>query len=446
MLESIVESKYMVLPARRRIVLTFLDQSVSSVSNFVTGIAIARLSGAAAFGQYMLVLMLWFVVVGLHRAIITEPVIVASPHAEDGCALQKQGVGAELGLGVSVSACVAAAGLALSSAGVDEGRLMLAFSPWFVPLLLQDYWRAMAFKERRPGRALINDTVFACVQFAGIGALWALDLRSAGFVVGAWGVGATAGAVQGWLSFGRPTACLTEGPRLVRRLWPVSRWMAAEFVTGFASNQAYLGFAAFLLSAVDYGGYRAALNLLGPIVVILHASGNVGLPEASRRADPDDPSALRHLARRLSLSTALCVAVYGGIVVLFGRSFLRFLYGPEFTGFGLFATLAAVQALLAAFVFGETIALKATGRMRRLWRVRLIVTAASLVSMYVLVGLMGAIGAGWAGVATAVYYALGTYMVYRAELRRPDSKAAGLKAVLADSRSVFPATSSEDVF
>ena len=435
----------MVASARHRIVLTFLDQSVSSVSNFVTGIAVARLSGAAAFGQYMLVLMVWFVVVGLHRALITEPVIVASAHAEDARTLQRQGVTAELGLGLFVSVTVAAAGLVLASVGISEGVLMLAFSPWFVPLLLQDYWRAMAFNQRRPEHALLNDSVFACVQFVAIGVLWALGWRSAGYIVAAWGLGATAGALLGWFMFHRTIGRLTEGSQLIRRLWPVSRWMAAEFVTGFASNQAYLAFAAFLLSATDYGGFRAAINLMGPIVVILHASGNVGLPEASRRADPDDPSALDHFARRLSFATAACVALYGGVVVFFGSHLLGFLYGPAFEGFSLLATLAAIHALVAAFVFGEAMALKAMGRMRRLWRMRLVITAASLVSMYVLVGQMGVVGAGWAGVATGLYYTVGTYIVYRTELRRPSHEADELKAVLTESRSVFPATSSEEI-
>lgn len=435
----------MASPVRRRIVLTILDQSVSSVSNFVTGIAVARLAGAAAFGEYMLVLMVWFVVVGLHRALITEPVIVATPHMGRGHLVQQQGVGAELALGTFVAVFVAAAGLALASAGLAEGRLMLAFAPWFVPLLLQDYWRAMAFKDRRPGLALANDTVFACVQFAAIGGVWALGLRGAGYVVGAWGLGATAGAVLGWCSLGGTAGHLGEGGRLMRRLWPISRWMAAEFVTGFASNQAYLAFAAFLLSSTDYGGFRAALNLLGPIVVILHASSNVGLPEASRRADPDNPSGLHRFARRLSVGTSICVAIYGSILAFSGSYLLGLLYGPEFEGFGFLAALASIQALVAALVFGESIALKAMGRMRRLWRVRLVVAAASLVTMYILVRHMGAVGAGWAGVATGVYYAVGTYMVYRAELRRSGAEAGDLKGVLAGHRSMFPATSGEEL-
>ena len=54
---------------RRRILLTFSDQAVSSASNFVTGVAVARLAGVARFGDYMLTIMVWLIVVGVHRAV-----------------------------------------------------------------------------------------------------------------------------------------------------------------------------------------------------------------------------------------------------------------------------------------------------------------------------------------------------------------------------------------
>jgi len=50
---------------RRRILLTFSDQAVSSASNFVTGVAVARLAGVARFGDYMLTIMVWLIVVGV---------------------------------------------------------------------------------------------------------------------------------------------------------------------------------------------------------------------------------------------------------------------------------------------------------------------------------------------------------------------------------------------
>ena len=404
--------------AQRRLVLTFADQSVASTSNFATGIVIARLAGASEFGKFMLALMIWFVAVGVHRALITDPVIVSSSEVDDRHQLMAQGLTADVLLGAIMSALIAGAGLATMAAGERLGVLMLALSPWVICLLVQDYWRAMAFKERRPGLALANDLVFATVQGSVIVLFLVLGWRGSPWIIAAWGLGATAGGIFGLLWFPAASS-LADGWHVLVRLWPLSRWMLADFATKFTSDQAYLAFVAFLLSQVDYGGFRAATSLMGPVIVVVHAGANIGLPEASRRRDPNDRAALQRFARLLTAGTSFCILIYGAGIALGGRSLLRALYGPEFAHYHALATLAALQSLIGASAFGQEIALRAAGRMRLLWRIRLLVAAASLGSAAVFVWWLGTIGAGWAGVVTGAYFTTAVYLVYRAELCRP---------------------------
>lgn len=402
---------------QRRTVITFLDQSVSSISNFATGVVVARLSGAAEFGQYMLVLVIWLLAIGLHRALVTEPLIIKSREMDDHRAMISHGLSAEVVFASAVSVSVAVGGLTAMVAGASAGGLILASAPWFLPLLVQDYWRGMAFQQRRPGLALINDVVFATVQALAILVVWLLGWRSAAFIISAWGVGATAGAALGMWWF-REVSALSAGFRMLRSVWPLSRWMLADFLTGFAATQAYLFFAVLLLSDVDYGGFRAAFNLMGPTVVILHAGANVGLPEAARRTDPSDLTDLRRFARQLSTVTSIFITAYGVLVALGGKQLLTFVYGSEFSRFAPLVALGAIQQILGVLVFGQAIALKAAGRMRRLWQVRLLAASASLTSMVLLVSWLGTIGSGWAGVATSLYYVAAVYAVYAAEIIR----------------------------
>jgi len=403
---------------RRRVGLTFVDQAVSSASNFGTGVIVARVAGAVEFGQFMLVFMIWVVALGTHRALVSEPMVITSPDVGNRSVPVAHGVGAEVLLAAAMSVVVAVAGLAALAAGASYGGPLLALAPWFVPLIVQDYWRAMVFQLRRPGLALANDLVFAGVQVLAVVACVATGRRSVEWIIAAWGVGASAGALLGFRWFpgiSRPV----EGLRLLRRLWPTSRWLAADFSTGFASDQAYLVFAAVLLSQTDYGGFRAAVSLTGPVVVILLAGGNIGLPDAARRVGTGDWEGLRTFARRLTMATLVCVGVYGALVAGAGRQLLDVLYGEEFAGYDLLATLSALRYVLLVSVFGQLIALKAAGRMRRLWRARLLMAALSAVSMVVLVSWLGPAGAGWSGVVTAVSYAVAIYLIYRAELREP---------------------------
>lgn len=382
---------------------------------------IARLSGAVEFGHYALTFTLWLIIVGVHRALITEPVIVSSGALGDRDGrrnVMADGIGAELILGGAISAFAAIAGGMMLAIGYGVGALVLALSPWLTGLLIQDYWRAMSFRERRPERALANDLLFATVQAASIGVFVFLGLRTAPWIVTAWGIGGLAGALAGLFwhpGVGRPA----EGWRLLHGFWDKSRWFLADFGTSFASDQSYVALTAVLLSQADYGGFRAAYSLLGPSIVIAVAAGNIGLPEASRRADAHDQGPLHHFARRLNVATFAALAAYGLFVAVAGRHLLTLVYGGEFARFAPIASLVAGGYALLGAVFGFGIALKVAGKMRRLWRARVVVAALSLTSMVVLVRALGATGAGWAGVATSIFFVAAVWFVYRYELDRP---------------------------
>lgn len=399
----------------RRVLLTLADQAVSSVSNFATGVAVARLAGPVAFGHFMLAFTIWVVILGLHRSLVTEPVTVTSPEA--GRADLGHAVAAELALAAALSGAVAAGGLLAVAAGIPVGVPITALSVWIVPLLLQDFWRAMAFRDRRPGRALLNDLLFAAVQGVALVVFALVGWRSAAQLIGAWGLGATAGAILGFFPV-KGLAPVRRGISSLRRLWPTSRWMLADFSTGFGAEQAYLAYVALLLSQADYGGFRAAFGLMGPVMVIVHAGYNVGLPEAARYVKREDAAGLRRFARRLALVVSAGIGAYGAVVAADGAQVLGLVYGDRFRPFGLLVTLAAVQYLVMVSVFGLSISLKASGRMRLLWRARLGAAAASLTSVTLLVHRLGPAGAGWAGVATGVFYAAAVLWVYRRESGR----------------------------
>jgi O-antigen/teichoic acid export membrane protein len=402
---------------RSPIALTVADQAVSSASNFVTGVVIARLTGATEFGDYALTLSIWLVVVGLHRALVSEPVIVRSS-SDDSHPFLARGVGAELLLGTAVGLVVAAGGLAAAAAGSRVGVLMLALSPWFPVLLVQDYWRAMAFRAGHPGRALINDIVFAAVQFGAIAVFVPLGLRTAPAIITAWGLGATVGALLGFRWF--PGALsLREGWGVLRGVWDQSRWMLADFVTSFASDQAFVAFVALLLPRAEYGGFRAAYSLVGPAYVLGMAAGNIGLPGAARRSGPDQRDELHRYARRLTLGTAGSMGVYGLVVAVVARPLLTTVYGPEFAQYAPLVVLGAIWYTILGGALGQITALKATGKIRLLWRYRVLVAIGSLTSLIVLDHELGINGVGWAGVATGCYFALAVRLLYRRELGRP---------------------------
>ncbi|MDQ2826654.1 MAG: hypothetical protein M3Y04_06820 [Actinomycetota bacterium] len=405
--------------SRRRAMLTVTDQVVSSGSNFATGVAVARLSGISQFGQYMVVVVFWLVLVGLHRALITEPMVVTSRDADDLRSRLADGLAAEAVYGCVVGLLVAAGGGLALLGGHSLGVPLLAMSVWLPGLLIQDYWRAMAFQRARPGAALANDTAFVIVQAVATVAFALVGWRSVGYMITAWGLGGLAGALYGFRRFPAVSRPM-QGWEMLARLWPRSRWILADFASGYMTEQANLLLAAVLLSTVDFGGFRAAYTLIGPILILLLAEMNLGLPEATRRACSDDPDALAHFARRLSAVTFVCVAAYGVLLAVAGRRLLSMVYGPSFPTFSPLVSLGALSFAVASLSTGEGIALKAGARMSLVWRARLFVGLVSLASLVVLVQWLGVVGAGWSSVVTAATWAISMQVVYRLELRRSD--------------------------
>ncbi len=156
--------------------------------------------------------------------------------------------------------------------------------------------------------------------------------------------------------------------------------------------------------------------------MIALAAGNIGLPEAARRADGQDCRALRFFARRLSLWTTGLFALYATAVAVGGGRVLAVLYGAPFRRFGDIAALIALAYVISALVFGPGVALKAAGHVRRLWFIRVAVAVASLLSVTILVSRFGLEGAGWAAVANTALYCAGVYLVFAADLSPADER------------------------
>jgi O-antigen/teichoic acid export membrane protein len=408
--------------------LTVIDQLISSASNFTLGVLIARAGGAEGLGTFGVAFLIWLAVVGTNRALVTEPMTVIKP-TEGRQASLAEGLLASLVLGVVAAILLATADVVLALFEIEPVAL-LALAPCIPSLLAHDYNRATAFRLQRPERALFSDIGFALVQGVGSVALLVLDVTNTAAFIAVWGLGATVGALIGiGLNRIRPTT--RGGVALLRDLWPRSRWFLAEFGTAFPADQGYLFLLPILLGTSQFGLYRAGAGLIGPIVVVFIAGGNIGLPESVRRLRRDG---MRGLAAYAPLLTAVIVAVtvlYCGLVAIFASEVLRLTYGAEFAGAVTITRLIAAQYLLLALSFGFGQAAKAAGRMRQLWATRAVSAAISITSLVLLVHAFGLVGAGLASMTAGAAYSVGVIVAYR---RIRDSHLSGIDSTPTEPR------------
>src|SRR6476469_5533852 len=125
--------------------LTLADQFVSSASNFALGVVIARVGGANALGAFGVAFVVWLAVLGINRAVVTEPMTVRGTPPGKGDLVE--GCAASLLLGVVAGVALAVVGGGLVLVGAQTGAFALfALAPWLPTLLAQDYCRSMAFR------------------------------------------------------------------------------------------------------------------------------------------------------------------------------------------------------------------------------------------------------------------------------------------------------------
>src|SRR6476620_9115747 len=82
--------------------LTVADQMISSASNFMLGVIIARAGGAEALGTFGVAFLVWLGVVGANRALVTETMTVTGSTDPRGAQIL-EGLLATLVLAVAVA-------------------------------------------------------------------------------------------------------------------------------------------------------------------------------------------------------------------------------------------------------------------------------------------------------------------------------------------------------
>lgn len=403
--------------APQRALLTTIDQGFSSASNFVVGVAVARIAGPAGLGGFSLAYGCWLVLAALHRSLVTDPMAIENdvvlPNAP---ARLRRGFASEVVLALGAAACILVAGIPLYFGGQRTfGLAMIAVVPWLPFLLVQDYWRWTGFMRREPGRALANDTVFNIVQAACFVTVAVSGIHSVVLVIASWGAGAAAGAFFGlWQFKVRPT--IREGITGLRSRWHMSKWLAGNSVLGWAASQASVLLAGFILGPAGLGALRAAQTLVqGPALVLIQAGGSIGLPEASRALLDRGWAGLRRVSIIVSVAGILSIGLVGSAVVVMGGTLLRLTYGPAFSRYWPASELFALAFLISSIGLGPILVLKTTRNTRSLFRVQLVTLGVSIAAVSVLAVTRGVTGAAAAAIVTALANVVGlTYFGRRA--------------------------------
>jgi O-antigen/teichoic acid export membrane protein len=396
----------------------FVDQAVSSGTNFGLTLLAGRALGPSGLGVIVIAFAIYLLILAFQRALLTDPLVSSSAAlgSDDRSLAIRRGLTVGLFGATGATLCLVVLGMTIHG---HAGRGLLIIAPWLLPALVQDFWRTILFQERRAAAAAANDGCWAIVMVLTAPLAWLLDTDWA--MAACWGSGALVAALLGFAqTHVRPDAPQNAFSWWRARLWPFGRWLGIEGMVYAVSASATVFLLNGVLGAKAVGGIRAAQSLFAPLTLILPAISLPGLPAIARRlaASPRDAIGL---AVRLGTSVSALAALYGAAMIVLGTNLIQVVFGASFGAYGDLATPIALWQVVAGLSVGFNLFLTAQRRGRDLLLIGVTGSVGSLVIVPLLAWVGGVTGAAWgfslyAAVATALSAAL-AFRSYRLTVR-----------------------------
>ena len=370
----------------------FVDQVFSSLTNFGLFLVAGRLLGPAGLGVVFVGFSSYLVALGFQRALVTDPLVASSAGRGPVTRLRMTRCGLTTSmLGAS------AAGAVLATFGLvvpgPLGRGLLLFAPWLVAALVQDFWRAVLFRDGRAVAATANDGVWLLVMGLSFPLAW--FGRSEWPIVVCWGAGALVSASLGFFQARvRPAKPLAGLGWWRSEAWPFGRWLGLNSVLYSLGSYATIFVLAGLLGAGPLGGLRAIESIFAPLSLIIPALALPGLP-AVTRALAVSFAAARRLALQLGAVATGATLLYVLVLSVGREQVLPLVFGQSFSTFTNLVWPVGGGQIISSTALAFGLVLKAQRRGRELLLSGAVGAVATLGLSAGLASQFGVLGAAW---------------------------------------------------
>jgi len=324
--------KLRISPAHRRIGWITADQAISSLTNLVLSILVARQVSVEDFGIFALVYATYLFALELVRALVLESLVISFSGDYEGA---RRAAPSVLGAALSAAIVMSLACLAVAFVGPSQMRGASALLAAALPgLILQDACRSILLAYRRPRAAFVNDLTWGFVLVVGIPILGGLSQPSVAAFLLLWGATGTLSAVLGLFQVASVPA-IARAREWMRQTRPRGPYFLLDFLVDSAALQVSIILVGTFAGLAAVGAFNAARVAVGPIGVLILAVSMVITSEGRRLAE--DPARLRFFVGGVGVAMLLTGAAWGLIV-----RFLPVSIGEAMLG----ASFVAAQAVL----------------------------------------------------------------------------------------------------
>lgn len=382
------------------------DQSLSSLTNFVLGVVVARSVTANEFGAFSLAFSVYMLMLGLTRSTSTEPLLVRFTTPSDSWtrgASSAAGAVAIMGL-LSGIGCIIV-GVSLGGA---LGSALIGLGITLPGLMVQDAWRFAFFARGRAVQAFVNDLVWSVALVVTMGVVLLRGTTSVSWFIVAWGTAATMAAL-----FGLVQARVLPRPDRALSWWREQSDLTGDYLAQFGAIQGAARLGDFGVGAVAgvgaLGSLRGAMMLLGPLNVLVMGSRLIALPEAVRLLS-SSPHRLRHACVLVSVGLASTAVLWGLVLILLPEAIGEALLGATWEGAQSVMFPMALAMAGSGIAIGAGVGLRAMLENRRATKARVIISILSVGAAIGGAAIGGAAGAAW-GIAVVSLFAGGVWWI-----------------------------------
>jgi len=410
------------LKAYSSTIIALADQAVVSGSNFLIGIALARVLGIDGYGLFAL---LWMIVLfgkSINQAFVTRPMMSLAPKKESEASVKYIATLHYLqyltSFGIGIFVFIFLLFGQYFEIEITDNRWFWVMPSIVVLHLIYDFYRSQSFVKQDVVFALILDIILFGGHFLAIFVLWYYDNLSvtnaligigiAHFVVVALGL-------FKYFSFNFNTPILKE---TVLYHFTFSKWLIGTALLQWFSGNFFIIVAAALMSEAAVGAVRIVQNVMGLTHVLFLAMENMVPVKAALHYKE---GGLKQLKTYLIYITGRAGILVGGILLLlaiFRTHIIDFLYGAEYIEYSYLVIGFCLTYILVFIGHPLRFALLTLEITKPMFISYVLGAVFSLILAYPLVGQFGLVG-----VLVGIFVTQGlSQLVYIYYLKRVDVK------------------------
>lgn len=396
-------------PALRQGTAVLVDQGALTLATFVAGVLVARANSKEDYGIYVLGWSVLLIFLSIQRALVNLPFTVYAPRLDQDDLAKYQGstlihtaVLCVFSVLILLMAYVFAAEMR-----VNDAITLWSSLPWLmvlvVPVLLREYVRnslLAALKVRASLGVSMLATLFLVSIVVAFYIAEKLSVRMTYQVIAV--VYVLAIVLMVW---NHRNDYRFEAKRFLPEFlmgWPLARWALIDVLAYTAASQAYPWLLLMLSdyqAVAAYGACLAAASLLTPF---LRGMSAYVMPRMAHGHKGNNPANLMRLLRLSLLVLSIPYALWLTIGAVFSTEIMTLLYGDTYSEFGVLFILLLLRVVIASVSSPFESALQTLERADINTASLIIGGIVTVGAGFVLIKYFGLVGAGLAGVISAI--------------------------------------------